>query len=185
MRISKVTTRQGDSGNTTLAQGERLSKDDPLIHLIGEVDELNSFVGMLLCQMKAEKTELIAEAENLLAIQQKLFDLGAEFSLPGHNAIDEQDLLELESMVEKINATLPPLKEFVLPGSDTLNAWAHICRTVCRRVERNYVFCQKQSLVSNPCTLKWLNRLSDYFFILSRCFSISAQESEIMWQNKG
>ncbi len=185
MRISKVTTRQGDLGKTTLAQGEAVSKDSPLIHLIGEVDELNSLVGMLLCQIKKQKKLLPVEQSNLVKIQQKLFDLGAELSMPDYVGINEENLLELEAMTEKLNATLPPLKEFVLPGTDTLNAWAHLCRSVCRRVERQFVSCQKQSLVSNPCSLKWLNRLSDYFFILSRCFSIFTQESETMWKNKG
>jgi len=140
-RISKVTTSTGDSGTTGLADGQRVEKSSLRIEVIGEVDELNSVVGMLVTNM-SESDPL---KSNLLAIQHDLFDLGGELAMPGEEFFNADSLVELEAIADQLNSELPALKDFILPGGDLLTAWSHMARTVCRRCERHFVALAKQN----------------------------------------
>ncbi len=173
-RISKVTTKTGDDGSTGLADGSRLSKADNRVHLLGEIDELNAFIGSAL--------ELINDAEKpiLLKIQHDLFDIGAELCQPNVILIDEPYLTALETDIDRLNEELPSLKEFILPGGSILLAQLHICRTVCRRCERSATLL----LVDiNPLTYQYLNRLSDFLFVYTRYMAIKTNRQETYWQS--
>ena len=156
-RITRVTTRRGDSGETSLADGSSLSKTDPRIHTIGAVDELNSFVGLLVTELPEEHPLLAVTGR----LQQELFDLGAYLATVGATELPE--LSWLEQAVTEMNAELPPLTEFVIPGGSSAAALAHVCRTVCRRAERHCWEVEDASDVA-----RYLNRLSDLFFVMSR-----------------
>src|ERR1700694_761922 len=133
-RLSKIVTRTGDGGTTGLGDGSRVAKDSPRIEAIGAVDELNSTLGLLLSETLPE-----ACASVLTDAQHDLFDLGGELSIPGHVAVTDAHVLRLEAAVERFNADLSPLKEFILPGGTRAASLAHIARTVCRRAERALV----------------------------------------------
>jgi cob(I)alamin adenosyltransferase len=169
-RITRVTTRSGDTGKTMLADGSRVTKTDPRIDAIGTVDELNSFLGVLVAELPAE-SPFVAPCRQ---IQQELFDLGAFLATVGQTA--PPALETLEAQVAQLNDTLPPLTEFVLPGGTRAAAAAHVCRTVCRRAERTLWALDEAVL---PCA-QYLNRLSDYFFVLARC--LNAGETELQWR---
>ncbi|MEZ5558825.1 MAG: cob(I)yrinic acid a,c-diamide adenosyltransferase [Pseudomonadales bacterium] len=169
-RITRVTTRHGDSGRTSLADGSNVAKTDPIIEAIGSVDELNSFVGTLVIEL-----DDAGEAHDLCVdIQQQLFDLGAHLATLGQTPAP--DPAPLEAHIARLNATLPPLREFVLPGGTRAAAAAHVCRSVCRRAER--VMWAAGDSGSEPA--RYLNRLSDLFFVLARCFN--AGQDEPQWR---
>lgn len=168
-RISRVTTRSGDTGSTSLADGTRLSKTAPRIGAIGEVDELNSFLGVLITHLPADGT-LFALCQQ---VQQELFDLGANLATAGKTPPPAMDLLERE--VENLNATLPPLTEFVLPGGTPGAAAAHVCRTVCRRAERAVWALEAQEAEAGA---QYLNRLSDLFFVIARLCNSGQDEAQ-------
>jgi cob(I)alamin adenosyltransferase len=175
-RLSKIATRTGDNGTTGLGDGSRTDKDSLRIHALGEVDELNSHVGVLLCE--ALPDGLAAE---LLEIQHDLFDLGGELCIPGYTLIKEEQVARLDALLEKYNADLPMLKEFILPGGSRAAALAHICRTVCRRAERSVVALGRNETINdNP--RQYLNRLSDLMFVLSRVLNRFAGGSDVLWQ---
>lgn len=169
-RISRVTTRSGDSGQTGLADGTRLAKTDNRIDAIGAVDELNSFLGVLVTQLPPGPLFSLCQQ-----VQQELFDLGANLATNGQTPPPALDLLERE--VESLNADLPPLTEFVLPGGTPAAAAAHVCRTVCRRAERAVWAVGSDDTV--PCA-QYLNRLSDLFFVIARV--CNAGETEAQWR---
>ena len=156
-RINRVITRTGDAGETGLADGSRVSKHDPRIVVLGELDELNSALGVL----RARPQD--ADLDALLGlIQQMLFDIGGELAIPGHRVIDDHDLVEMESQADTINAELPPLKEFVLPGGHPDAAWCHHCRTVARRLERHVIALRDADEDAvNPVSQALINRLSE------------------------
>jgi cob(I)alamin adenosyltransferase len=168
-RITRVTTRAGDSGTTGLADGTRLAKNDPHIEAIGTVDELNSFLGVLVCELDAASAHAAASRQ----IQQTLFDVGACLATRGQ--IPAPDPAPLEDEIETLNAALPPLTEFVLPGGTRAAAAAHVCRTVCRRAER-VVWGVPEA---EDCA-RYLNRLSDWFFVLAR--TLNAGAAELQWR---
>ncbi|MFU8814600.1 MAG: cob(I)yrinic acid a,c-diamide adenosyltransferase [Pseudomonadales bacterium] len=170
-RITRVTTRAGDTGKTSLADGSKLSKTEPHIEAIGSVDELNSFLGVLITELPPGE-EFFTLCQQ---VQQELFDLGANLATRGHTPPPAMDLLERE--VERLNATLPPLTEFVLPGGTRAAAAAHVCRTVCRRAERDLWALEDEQSI--PCA-QYLNRLSDLFFVLARC--CNAGQTEAQWR---
>jgi len=170
-RISRVTTRAGDTGNTSLADGTRLRKTDKRIDAIGEVDELNSFLGVLITHLAAG-SDFQALCQQ---VQQQLFDLGANLATAGKTPPPAMDLVERE--VERLNDTLPPLTEFVLPGGTPAAAAAHVCRTVCRRAERSVWAIGSTDAEPNA---QYLNRLSDLFFVLARC--CNAGHDEPQWR---
>ncbi|MFC5476211.1 cob(I)yrinic acid a,c-diamide adenosyltransferase [Paraherbaspirillum soli] len=175
-RLSKITTRTGDNGTTGLGDGSRTGKDSLRIHAIGEVDELNSQLGVLLCE--ALDTDL---REELFSIQHDLFDLGGELCIPGYTLVTETQVARLDRLLEKYNADLPPLQEFILPGGTRAAALAHVCRTVCRRAERNIVSLGKHETVQPPLRL-YMNRLSDLLFVLSRVLNRVEGGGDVLWQ---
>lgn len=179
MRLTKITTRTGDDGSTGLADGSRLSKDNPRIVAIGAVDELNSHLGLLL-------TETLSPVlrEALSSIQHELFEFGGELALPTRTFIHETHVLRLEKMTLKFNAGLPPLKEFILPGGSRAAALCHVARTICRRTERDCVSLAKENAIS-PVLLQYLNRLSDLLFVLSRIINQEQQVADVLWQRNG
>jgi cob(I)alamin adenosyltransferase len=178
-RLSKIATRTGDRGETGLGDGSRVSKSSERIHAIGEVDELNSWVGLL-------RTELTGDDELqplLHQIQHDLFDLGGELSVPGFNALNEALLSDIENQLEKLNDTLPPLKDFILPGGSGAAALAHMVRTVCRRAERALVALTEHEDIS-PLSLQYLNRLSDLMFVMARVLARRDNGQEVLWQSR-
>lgn len=175
-RVSRMITRTGDSGETGLADGSRLPKHDIRIELIGALDELNSAIGYLV-SLKPGESYLAM----LAGMQQALFDLGAEAALPNTTHLKDDAVAQLEAACMQIKETLPPLREFVIPGGTQAAAWGHICRTTTRRCERCLVAVASQYSV-NPNSLAYLNRLSDFFFMLSRHINLADQQTEPMWR---
>lgn len=177
-RLSKIATRKGDDGSTGLGDGSRTAKDSVRIHTLGEVDELNSFVGLLLCEdMPADLRE------ELVSIQHDLFDLGGELCIPGYQLITEAHVARIDALLEKYNSTLPPLKDFILPAGSRAASVAHLCRTVCRRAERSIVTLGKSETI-NEHPRQYVNRLSDLMFVLSRVLNRFAGGSDVLWQHE-
>jgi cob(I)alamin adenosyltransferase len=174
-RLSKIVTRTGDKGSTGLADGTRVQKDNARIHCLGSVDELNSHLGLLLCE------ELSAEIRSmLLQIQNDLFDLGGALAYPAA-PFAEGKLERLDAAIAQLNAGLPPLKEFILPGGTRAASLCHVARTVARRAERELVtLTQSEEVPAHG--LPYLNRLSDLLFVLSRVLNRSAGQAETLWQ---
>ena len=179
-RLSKIITRTGDSGTTGLGDGSRVGKDSPRIDTLGEIDELNSSIGVLLAEdFPAECADL---RETLLTVQHHLFDLGGEVCIPGYKSIDEAHIAQLEAWAEQHNAQLTPLKEFILPGGTRAAALAHLSRTICRRAERSIVHLGHNEAVSDYAR-QYLNRLSDLLFVIGRTLNKSGGNGDILWQN--
>lgn len=177
-RLSKIYTRTGDDGTTGLGDGTRVAKDDARVEAYGTLDELNSALGLLLTEKLPEG---IASA--LEPIQHELFDLGSEFCLPGYRAITAAQVERLENVLDKHNETLPPLKEFILPGGSQAAAICHLTRTICRRAERRAWTLHKQ-YPQNPESIKYLNRLSDLLFVLARVIVRSNMGNEVLWKHE-
>jgi cob(I)alamin adenosyltransferase len=176
--LSKIVTRTGDAGTTGLGDGSRVDKDSARIEAIGSVDELNSTIGVLLAESLPEPV-----AACLVAVQHDLFDLGGELSIPGYAAMTDAQVERLESDVERFNADLAPLKEFILPGGDRAAALAHVARTVCRRAERVLVAAAATDAIT-PTSRVYLNRLSDLLFVLARTLNRAAGRPDVLWQKK-
>jgi cob(I)alamin adenosyltransferase len=174
-RLSKIVTRTGDDGTTGLADGSRIAKDSARIQVIGSVDELNSQLGLLLCE-----TLLPDMRETLLKIQNDLFDLGGALAYPAA-AFTEEKLARLDAAIAHYNADLPPLKEFILPGGTRAAALCHVARTVTRRAEREFVLLMHAEAAPKN-GLPYLNRLSDLLFVLSRVINRAANQAESYWQ---
>jgi cob(I)alamin adenosyltransferase len=177
-RLSKITTRTGDAGDTGLGDGARVPKDSPRIRALGEIDELNSCLGLLLAERLPTP---IAKA--LLQVQHDLFDLGGEVCIPGHTMITERHVSRLEALTEAHNAALKPLKEFILPGGTRAAAAAHLARTVCRRAERSLVALGRQEAVGERAR-QYLNRLSDLLFVLGRALNRAARRGDVLWKHE-
>jgi cob(I)alamin adenosyltransferase len=161
-RLTQIATRTGDDGTTGLGDNTRVSKASARPMAMGDVDELNSHIGLLLCDdMPADVREL------LIDIQHQLFNLGGELSIPGLELLQDDALAQLDDALERYNATLPRLQEFILPAGTRAAAQAHICRTVARRAERAVVALGQQEAVRDA-PRRYLNRLSDLMFVLSR-----------------
>lgn len=177
-RLSKITTRKGDDGYTSLG-GERLPKDDLLIDVLGNVDELNSSLGFILA-LPPHDDEI---AKCLTQVQQDLFDFGAEFHVPERITITTEKTAWLEECLETWNKTLPPLKEFILPRGNPATAAAHLARTICRRTERSLVRLHRQVTLHNEEMLRYINRLSDLLFVISRILAKMNATQEVMWES--
>ena len=175
-RLTRIYTRTGDDGTTGLADGSRVPKDALRIAAIGEMDELNSVVGLLLAEELPDEIRAC-----LTAVQHDLFDMGGELCLPGHAMIEEGHVAGLERTLERANSTLPALKEFVLPGGTRAAATAHVARTVCRRAERALVALSHAEAV-RPLLLRYVNRLSDLLFVYARALNRHAGKSDVLWQ---
>jgi cob(I)alamin adenosyltransferase len=175
-RLSKITTRTGDAGDTGLADGTRRGKDNPRIDALGEVDEINCAIGVLLAEpLPAEVRDV------LLDIQHDLFDLGGELSLPGHVLLSEQQIHRVETLIDSFNTKLAPLKEFILPQGTRPAALAHLARTVCRRAERSLVSLSRGERISEASRI-YLNRLSDLLFVLARVLNRADDCDEVRWE---
>ena len=182
-RLSKIYTRTGDAGTTGLGDGSRTPKNSARVAAMGDVDELNSLLGVILCE------ELPAEIRDLLTgIQHDLFDLGGEMSIPGATLLKATQPARLEAAIDRYNADLGPLKEFILPGAGNPLAGAgraaaltHLARTVCRRAERVTVALAADEAVSDAGR-QYLNRLSDLLFVLGRWLNKAAGGGDVLWQ---
>ena len=176
-RLTQIATRTGDDGSTGLGDNTRVSKDSLRVHAMGDVDELNSQIGVLLCEeMPVDVRELLVE------VQHQLFNLGGELSIPGFELLKPEAVAELDAALEKYNAALPRLQEFILPAGSLAASLAHVCRTVARRAERAVVALdQAETLKESP--RQYLNRLSDLLFVLSRVLNRYAGGSDVLWQN--
>jgi len=177
-RLSKIATRTGDKGTTGLGDGSRTDKDSLRVHAMGDVDELNSQIGMLLCEELPDTLH-----EELMSIQHDLFDMGGELCIPGYTLITEVQVARLDGLLEKYNADLSPLKDFILPGGSRAAAVAHVCRTVCRRAERSIVSLGKSETI-NEAPRQYMNRLSDLLFVLSRVLNRFAGGSDVLWEKE-
>ena len=177
-RLSKIYTRTGDDGSTGLGDGSRVPKDDPRVEAYGTVDELNSVLGLVLAESLPTGVP-----DCLTRIQHELLDLGGELCIPGHTAITAVQVSRLEGELDGFNADLPPLKEFILPGGGRAAAACHLARTVCRRAERRGWTLNRASPL-NPEALRYLNRLSDLLFVLSRVLARSDKGGEVLWKHE-
>lgn len=178
-RLTKIYTRTGDDGTTGLGNGERVRKDDLRVEAFGTVDELNSAIGVLL-SAPGLPDEI---SKCLTRIQHRLFDLGGELCMPGHQVIDARAVDWLEQQLDRLNADLPPLKDFILPGGCAEAGACHLARAVCRRAERRCWSLATEAAV-NEHALKYLNRLSDLLFVIARVLNRSAGISEPLWQKQ-
>jgi cob(I)alamin adenosyltransferase len=177
-RLSKIATRTGDAGETGLGDGSRLPKDSARIQALGDIDELNSAIGVMLAE------DVPAELRTaFLEVQQDLFDLGGEVSIPGHAMLKPEKVAGLERSLERWNADLPPLKEFILPGGSRAAAAAHLARTVCRRAERSLVALGRAEKVTQAAR-QYLNRLSDLLFVAGRALNRHAGGTDVQWRHE-
>lgn len=175
-RLSKIYTRTGDAGTTGLGDGKRVAKNSLRINALGEVDELNSVVGLLLCE------ELPDDVRALLTdVQHDLFDLGGEVCIPGMSMITGKQVEKLEVDLDRLNEPLEALKDFILPGGTRPAAVAHHARTVCRRAERALVALAQDEAV-NDGPRQYLNRLSDLLFVLGRVLNRAGGRGDVLWQ---
>jgi cob(I)alamin adenosyltransferase len=175
-RLTKIYTRTGDGGTTGLADGARVPKDSPLIEAIGAVDELNAALGMLAAEALPDEVRSC-----IVDVQHDLFDLGGELSRPGHTILTDDYVARLERALDGFNRSLPPLKDFILPGGSRPAALAHVGRTVCRRAERRIVSLARKKSAS-PLAVRYLNRLSDLLFVLARVLNQTAGRGDVLWQ---
>jgi cob(I)alamin adenosyltransferase len=180
--LSRIYTKTGDQGETSLGDGGRVAKDHPRVAAYGTVDELNAVLGLLVAQHPD------VEADLLRLVQNDLFDVGADLCVPQPTAeplgarlrLRPEQSLRLEQAIDRLNAPLSPLTSFVLPGGTAAAAWAHLARTVCRRAEREVVTLGRTELV-NAEVVVYLNRLSDLLFVLSRVYNNGGQ-GDVLWQ---
>ena len=177
-RLSKIYTKTGDDGTTGLGDGSRVAKDSARVIAYGTVDEANSCIGLLLAgTVPGDVREL------LVRIQHQLFDLGGELCIPGHAAIFDADVEALEAHLDHYNDDLPALKDFILPGGGEAAARCHIARTVVRRAERDTVTLSRHDAV-RPQAIRYLNRLSDLLFVLSRVLARASGHGEVLWNHE-
>ena len=177
-RLSRIYTRTGDDGTTGLADGSRVRKDDHRVEAMGALDELNSALGLVLA---VELPDTVCDA--LGDTQHRLFDAGGELAIPGSTALQEQDVQGLEDALDGLNAGLPPLREFILPGGTEAAARLHVARAACRRAERALVALDRDTAApANPVTRRYLNRLSDLLFVAARVAARQQGAQEVFWQ---
>jgi cob(I)alamin adenosyltransferase len=177
-RLSKITTRTGDAGETGLGDGARVAKDSARIAALGDIDELNSAIGMVLAEDLPKEVRAALDQ-----VQHDLFDLGGELSIPGHALLGDAQVAALENWLEEWNAPLAPLKEFILPGGSRAAAAAHLARTVCRRAERTLVALGRHEPVGDAAR-RYLNRLSDLLFVGGRALNRATGHGDVQWRHK-
>ena len=177
-RLTQIATRTGDDGTTGLGDNTRVSKDSLRVHAMGEVDELNSHIGLLLCEQLPDGVR-----ELLVEIQHQLFNLGGELSIPGYELLKAAAVLALDEALVQHNAALPRLQEFILPAGNRAAAQAHVCRTVARRAERSVVALgAAETLRDTP--RQYLNRLSDLLFVLARVLNRMNGGDDVYWKSE-
>ena len=177
-RLTQIATRTGDNGTTGLGDNTRVSKDSLRVHAMGDVDELNSSIGVLLCEAMPDEVRKL-----LVEVQHQLFNLGGELSIPGYELLKPEAVAMLDAALEEHNASLPRLAEFILPAGSRAAALAHVCRTVARRAERAVVALGlAESLKDAP--RQYLNRLSDLLFVLSRVLNRMNGGDDVYWKSE-
>jgi cob(I)alamin adenosyltransferase len=182
-RLSKIYTRTGDSGTTGLGDGSRVAKDDLRIAALGDVDELNSCIGILRSQIAVSSIEdKAAWDKSLSLIQHWLFDLGGEVCIPNYNMVLPVSVEFLENEIDRMNEALPMLKDFILPAGTLSCSYAHQARSVCRRAERSLMTVQSRDQNIQATSLQLINRLSDWLFVASRTLQRAEGGSEVLWQ---
>lgn len=177
-RLSKIYTRTGDDGTTGLGDGSRINKDSLRVEAMGDVDELNAVIGMMM-------TEAVPDilVDMLTQIQHDLFNLGGEICIPGYVILQQSRIEDLEKSIDTLNDDLEPLKEFILPGGTKTAAYCHLARTVCRRAERKLIELHRNEKVTD-ISLQYLNRLSDLLFVMCRIINKEAGVSDVLWKNE-
>ncbi len=176
-RLSKIYTKTGDDGSTGLADGSRIAKNAQRVDAMGSADELNCQIGVLIECLK-DDDEM---TPSLKRIQHHLFDLGGEFAIPGSRVIGDEHIEWLEQTLDKYNESLPPLKNFILPGGSLAAAHCHMARAICRRAERVVVALGHEDSI-NTAARHYLNRLSDLLFVLARCLARREGAQEVLWE---
>ena len=177
-RLSKIYTRTGDNGTTGLGDGSRVNKDSLRIDALGDVDELNAVIGILLTE---PLPELIRST--LDDVQHDLFDVGGEICIPGYTMLKTERVASLENVLDELNETLESLKEFILPGGTRASAYCHLARTVCRRAERSMIKLNRDETVT-VISLQYINRLSDLLFVMCRSINHASNVTDVLWHNK-
>nr|WP_315231991.1 cob(I)yrinic acid a,c-diamide adenosyltransferase [uncultured Albidiferax sp.] len=177
-RLTQIATRTGDDGTTGLGDNTRVRKDSLRVQAMGDVDELNSHIGLLLCEPLPEGVRVL-----LVEVQHQLFNLGGELSIPGFELLKPEAVLALDQALAEHNATLPRLAEFILPAGTRAASQAHVCRTVARRAERTVVALEQlESLKDTP--RQYLNRLSDLLFVLARVLNRMDGGDDVYWKSQ-
>jgi len=176
-RLSKIYTRTGDQGTTGLGDGARINKDSLRVEAMGDVDELNAVVGLLLTEPLPDDIR-----HTLTRVQHHLFNVGGEICIPGHAMLKAEDVTALETVLDGLNDVLDPLKEFILPGGSRAAAYCHLARTVCRRAERQLIKLGRQENVTEV-SLQYLNRLSDLLFVMCRSLNQYAGIHDVLWNH--
>ena len=177
-RLTQIATRTGDDGTTGLGDNTRVPKHHLRVQAMGDVDELNSHIGLLMCEPLPQEVR-----ELLIDVQHQLFNLGGELSIPGFELLKDAAVLQLDQALEVHNATLPRLQEFILPAGTRAAAQAHICRTVARRAERAVVALGSQEAV-REAPRHYLNRLSDLMFVLARVLNRMDGGDDVYWKSE-
>ena len=177
-RLSKIYTRTGDDGTTGLGDGSRINKDSLRVEAMGDVDELNSVIGLMMTETVPAKL-----AGLLTQIQHDLFNVGGEICIPNYVILKQSRIEDLEDAIDELNSELTPLKEFILPGGTKAAAYCHLARTVCRRAERKLVELHRNEKVTD-ISLQYLNRLSDLLFVMCRFINKDAGVSDVLWKNE-
>jgi len=177
-RLTQIATRTGDAGTTGLGDNQRVSKNSLRVHAMGDVDELNSSIGVLLCEEMPQDVR-----EVLVEIQHQLFNLGGELSIPGFELLKAEAVLQLDEALKRYNADLPSLKEFILPAGNRSAALAHVCRTVARRAERAVVALGNEEALKDA-PRQYLNRLSDLMFVLARVLNRQDGGDDVYWKSE-
>jgi len=176
-RLSKIYTRKGDNGTTGMANGSRLAKDSLRMHAIGDVDELNSMLGVVI-----KKTPPSDTRENMITIQHDLFNLGGTLAMPDYAMLNQSRIDWLEDTLDEMNASLSPLKEFILPGGTEASCFSHMARTICRRTERSLVSLNAEANI-DKVLLAYVNRLSDWLFVAGRRLNKLEDTAEVYWNS--
>jgi cob(I)alamin adenosyltransferase len=177
-RLTQIATRTGDAGTTGLGDNRRVSKNSLRIHAMGDVDELNSHIGLLLCEQLPDEVRTL-----LVEIQHQLFNLGGELSIPGYQLLKAEAVLALDEALAHYNAQLPRLVEFILPAGNRAASQAHVCRTVARRAERLLVALGNEEAI-NDAPRQYLNRLSDLMFVLARVLNRMNGGDDVYWKSE-
>ena len=181
-RLSKIYTRTGDRGETGLGDGSRISKTHPRVEAMGSVDELNSMVGLVVEDLIAENRPELTSVANFMRLQQhRIFDLGGEISIPGFKIVTADHVAAIEQNLDALNDQLAPLENFILPGGSKLIANCHLARAICRRAERNLAALAENESI-NEAALEFLNRLSDYLFVVARSCARITGVNEVLWK---
>jgi cob(I)alamin adenosyltransferase len=177
-RLTQIATRTGDEGTTGLGNNQRVSKNSLRVHAMGDVDELNSHIGVLLCEdMPAKMRDLLVE------VQHQLFNLGGELSIPGFELLKAEAVVVLDQALQDFNADLPRLQEFILPAGSRAASLAHVCRTVARRAERAVVALGNEEAIKEA-PRQYLNRLSDLMFVLARVLNRMNGGDDVYWKSE-